>query len=674
MRSNWSSLFNRVVAAGAVALFATAATARQMQPVPPHDADVARQVQAPVVDDHAGHNHAPGEGHGEAPAVATPAQPTLVDERTFAGQIDLGELRALSLQDRSTIKTWDTFARQAVAAITGKSSFEGREPLFTLLDMAFRPSDYVSRDVIRIKNVPLRKDFAGMPGIAPADARKILETGYVSLAFWSKPETQAYLQRIQQDAVWKSEAIGQVQAGAQLLNAILRDGPALTVMPFVAPAEGRDAWLALPALHGNVPLIAEGLRASGKTVTPVSGYDEAKITQLFAAVSGLQDAWGRHDGPATQQHVNTLVALLPTIVPERYPSSAKRHVEVLYNKLYKLTLPGAALYFVAFVLFIMAAYSGSGGLRRWGVGFMVLGLLLHTVGIGVRWWLDQKSTGSWFYSIPIKNQFESVMFSAWFGMLVGLVLEVWKKKSLFGAAAAFVGWMSLIALFTVPYVFGKDIGNEIGRVNGILMSYWLYIHVTLATASYALIGMSFLLGVWWLVRYLMAPRDVRAMSARLLSADAVEEDMKPESLVLAFAPTPQLAGVGPRHLSAPASGGAIARDAAKAPSSVESVRAALARLDACNLVILQLAFWILAVAIVCGAVWADVSWGRPWGWDPKETFALVTWMVYLVILHVRLVTKHKAFWTAVLCVIGFFIMLFNWVGVNYFLVGLHSYA
>ena len=721
MRSNWSSRFKRPHANGChdpvrrfvpggvarartgvpdrgtrmvavVVMFAlmlaTFARAQQMTPVPTHDTDVSHQ---PV--------HAPDDGHdhGDVQPTISMSQPTLVDQKTFAGQLNLGELRALALQDRQTVKTWDTFARQAVAAITGRSSFDGQEPIFTLLDMAFRPSDYVNADVIRVKNVPLRKDFAGMPGLPAADADRILKTGYVSLAFWSRPEVQAYLQRIQQDAVWKSEAIGQVQAGASLLNAILRDGPALTVMPFVAPAQGADVWLTLPALHGNVPIIAEGLRASGAKVTKMEGYDDAQIARLFAAVSGLQDGWSRRDAKSTQPQVDALVALLPTIGADRYPAPAKRHVEVLYNKLYKLTLPGAALYFVAFVLFIMAAYSGSHGLRRWGVGFMVVGFALHTCGIGIRWWLDQKSTGSWFYSIPIKNQFESVMFSAWFGMLVGLVLEVWKKKSLFGAAASFVGWMSLIALFTVPYVFGKDIGNEIGRVNGILMSYWLYIHVTLATASYALIGMSFLLGVWWLVRYAMAPREVREMPANRLSADSVESEIRPDprttgaiggifeglTLVTGLVTGLHVASRGNVLATVGSNAGgavAMAIDPARPEATKASferneiARAALARLDACNLVILQLAFWILAVAIVCGAVWADVSWGRPWGWDPKETFALVTWMVYLVILHVRLVTKHKAFWTAVLTVVGFFIMLFNWIGVNYFLVGLHSYA
>jgi ABC-type transport system involved in cytochrome c biogenesis permease subunit len=92
------------------------------------------------------------------------------------------------------------------------------------------------------------------------------------------------------------------------------------------------------------------------------------------------------------------------------------------------------------------------------------------------------------------------------------------------------------------------------------------------------------------------------------------------------------------------------------------------------MVVLQMATWFLGIGIICGAVWADHSWGRPWGWDPKETFALVTWIVYLLIVHIRFVTKSKADWSAWLAVAGFGVMMFNWIGVNFFLKGLHSYA
>jgi ABC-type transport system involved in cytochrome c biogenesis permease subunit len=81
-----------------------------------------------------------------------------------------------------------------------------------------------------------------------------------------------------------------------------------------------------------------------------------------------------------------------------------------------------------------------------------------------------------------------------------------------------------------------------------------------------------------------------------------------------------------------------------------------------------------AGALVFGAIWAEQAWGRWWSWDPKETWALVTWLVYSGYLHVRLVMKRKDSLPAVLAVIGFLCTVFTFFGVNYLLPGLHSYG
>ncbi len=250
------------------------------------------------------------------------------------------------------------------------------------------------------------------------------------------------------------------------------------------------------------------------------------------------------------------------------------------------------------------------------------------------------------------------MFSAWFGAIVGTVLELRRKKAgggVFGAAAAFVGFLSLLALFASPHVFG-DIGGELEQAQGILMSYWLYVHVTTVVASYALIGMSFLLGVWYLVA------KARGNGNVLAPVPTVNGGFFRTMAQAVFLPVPRGTSAG------------AFSDAAPAPTKAEKGKTLLQRIDAAHVVVLQLAFWLLGTGIILGAVWADMSWGRPWGWDPKETFALVTWIVYLVILHVRIATPNKALWTAILSIVGFIIMLFNWIGVNFFLVGLHSYA
>ncbi|GAB1433659.1 c-type cytochrome biogenesis protein CcsB [Spirochaetota bacterium] len=81
-----------------------------------------------------------------------------------------------------------------------------------------------------------------------------------------------------------------------------------------------------------------------------------------------------------------------------------------------------------------------------------------------------------------------------------------------------------------------------------------------------------------------------------------------------------------------------------------------------------------AGALAFGAIWAEQAWGRWWSWDPKETWALVTWLVYTAYLHLRLIAKKGGKLPAWLSVIGFLCTIFTFFGVNYLLPGLHSYG
>ncbi|RZU72742.1 cytochrome c-type biogenesis protein CcsB [Micromonospora kangleipakensis] len=86
------------------------------------------------------------------------------------------------------------------------------------------------------------------------------------------------------------------------------------------------------------------------------------------------------------------------------------------------------------------------------------------------------------------------------------------------------------------------------------------------------------------------------------------------------------------------------------------------------------AFPIFTFAVIAGAIWAEAAWGRAWGWDPKETWAFISWVVYAGYLHARAtpsIKRNVATWIAIL---GFLTMLMNLFGVNFFFTGLHSYA
>ena len=81
----------------------------------------------------------------------------------------------------------------------------------------------------------------------------------------------------------------------------------------------------------------------------------------------------------------------------------------------------------------------------------------------------------------------------------------------------------------------------------------------------------------------------------------------------------------------------------------------------------------LTIMLITGAVWAEYAWGTFWSWDPKETFALVTWLVYALYLHIRLMRGWRGKRTAILSIIGFLTVIFTFFGVSYLLPGLHSY-
>ncbi|NLU80170.1 c-type cytochrome biogenesis protein CcsB [Micromonospora sp. HNM0581] len=101
---------------------------------------------------------------------------------------------------------------------------------------------------------------------------------------------------------------------------------------------------------------------------------------------------------------------------------------------------------------------------------------------------------------------------------------------------------------------------------------------------------------------------------------------------------------------------------------------AAAGLERLTFVLHAFSFPIFTFAVIAGAIWAEAAWGRPWGWDPKETWAFISWVVYAGYLHARAtpsVRRNVVTWLAIL---GFLTVLMNLFGVNIFFEGLHSYG
>jgi hypothetical protein len=109
----------------------------------------------------------------------------------------------------------------------------------------------------------------------------------------------------------------------------------------------------------------------------------------------------------------------------------------------------------------------------------------------------------------------------------------------------------------------------------------------------------------------------------------------------------------------------------------EKVEIALPSLDVLDSLLYRtigVAFPLLTLLLITGAVWANESWGRYWGWDPKEVGALVSWVAYAAYLHTRITHGWRGRRSAYFAILGFILVIFTWLGVSYLLPGLHSYA
>jgi len=648
-------------------------------------------------------------GTALATANAAPDSPALSVGPAFIESVDLSRIRLAAVQEDGRIKTFDSLAREKLRLVNGKLA-RSVDPVLWYLDLMLAPEHYAEKSVIRIHRPAFRRQLVQtvrglVPpehrtgAIAAAELARIERDGLVSLDFLAHPAVRTALSVHERDLM---RAAKEVQ---KLHNAwALADGSVLASLLRVVPVAGdaTQPWLTLPEAavagmdQGTSPLMLAaaapaGMRAgdlhaadphaderqtadpqtadaraddphAGHThasgphggdpgdvdaADPHAGHPQAAglHAQLALAWGRLAHAWQDEDAAAATASLNDLATLLPQFAPEAYPSPARLAWEHWYYKNDKLTRAWL-LYFLALPPLLMAVVYGLRWARVAGLSLFGLAFALHTLSIVLRWWLAGR--------IPNANMFEAITASAWFGGLVALLLELflrrWPVKNLPALAASTYAMLAMMAGHFVP-AFIPSFHNDITTVMPVLdRTVWLYIHTNIVIASYALIFFGSVTAVLYL--------GLR--------------------LALRLAPSTRLAALwGGRDggTMAASRGGAAAIILRRGMQPGEAAETGLARsLDGATMIFLELAFITLWLGTILGAVWADVSWGRPWGWDPKEVFALNTWLVFLVLLHVRMRTRDKALWTAVLAVAGCAVMLFNWIAVNFVIVGLHSYA
>ncbi len=183
-----------------------------------------------------------------------------------------------------------------------------------------------------------------------------------------------------------------------------------------------------------------------------------------------------------------------------------------------------------------------------------------------------------------------------------------------------------------------------------LNSYWIKIHVVAAIAGSSLFALGSVITILYVLKDRAERRAAPAPKPIMGASTELEDEVAPY-----FEPGAD----EPAALVAPARRGIL-------PSAEVLDRIAYRTI--------AFAFPIWTFAIIAGAIWAEQAWGRYWGWDPKETWSFITWVVYAGYLHARATSGWKGRRAAVIALVGFASLLVTYYAVNLWIVGLHSYA
>ena len=224
-------------------------------------------------------------------------------------------------------------------------------------------------------------------------------------------------------------------------------------------------------------------------------------------------------------------------------------------------------------------------------------------------WIESYQLGAG--HAPLSNLYESLIFFAWTIVLFQLLIE---RKSGSRSIGTFI---TPLAFLTMAYAsLSPGISSRIQPLVPALKSNWLIAHVVTCFLGYAAFAVAFSLSLMYLLKKL-DESESKTLFSRLIPNRSVLDELSYQMVIIGFL--------------------------------------------------------MLTIGILTGAVWAHTAWGTYWSWDPKETWSLITWLVYAALLHSRMVRGWRGKRLAFFSIIGFCCVLFTYFGVNY-LPGLHSYA
>jgi len=296
---------------------------------------------------------------------------------------------------------------------------------------------------------------------------------------------------------------------------------------------------------------------------------------------------------------------------------------MLFND-YKLAgIACCFLFFAMFLYWISLAIPKNNLIVKVSQILVLISNLLLALTLSLRWIQEGY--------FPLSNLYESLIFLSWSISGIHLFLE-WKTKTrLLGAISSpLLFFLTGFSTLTLPVEMQKAL-----PLVPSLQSNWLMMHVSMMMVSYAILIIGSLLSIFY------------------LAFSYFNSSTEPENNIVVSNSTVSNLNI----------------------SKLFSSKLSLLQLtDTWSYRTIGLGFPFLTLGIISGAVWANEAWGSYWSWDPKETWALITWLVFAIYLHSRLIKGWEGQKAAFLGSCGFFVIWICYLGVNFLGKGLHSYG
>nr|YP_007947899.1 cytochrome c biogenesis protein [Neoporphyra haitanensis]AGG37148.1 cytochrome c biogenesis protein [Neoporphyra haitanensis] len=314
-------------------------------------------------------------------------------------------------------------------------------------------------------------------------------------------------------------------------------------------------------------------------------------------------------------------------------------LEIMQNSLVNFAFGG--LLTAMLVYWSSLAFPGIWGLNKLASFITLLVNIALALTLSSRWFANGY--------FPLSNLYESLLFLAWGLTFVHLFIESKTKSRLIGAIAIPVAmFVTAFASLALPLEMQKA-----SPLVPALKSNWLMMHVSIMMLSYSILILGSLLSILFLI--ITKGKDINLKGSSVGTGSYKVKNSETASTLIF------------------SSRSGIVQE--QSNMLINSTRMNLLEsIDNLSYRTIGLGFPLLTIGIIAGAVWANEAWGSYWSWDPKETWALITWLIFAAYLHSRITKSWQGKKPAILASLGFLVVWICYLGVNFLGKGLHSYG